>query len=529
MIRFAIFFICYFLSFLSFGQITLLGDVDVSDYPNVAFSIHHANPDVLSESIQVRQAIQDDFILATDVNVVKNVAKVSSENKCVLFLFEYSTHEDKEEQYLTFYSALVSALPEIVSPGDEIKICSFSLKQNDKFLHEVNDNFTDNSNELIRSLNKNLEEEPNYWNKSIGSALYAAIFEGVELLKNHPSVLPKSIVLLSEERKNNPTNLSNSSQSTDLARTNNISINTIKYNRVGTGSYSDATISKLSYGVAHELTPSRMDSKNVKNTKKKSEIIQILRDLFRDIPKRAQGSVFDIKATLPDTLLDGGKKIIKITSSDDIEVTLIPFMGKGNIIRMLFQKHFFVSLLVSIILFVLLIAVIAIVISKHKKSKMLIEAREKEMDEKREDQRTRVESQQKEIDDLRLQDEERVKGEGKLKVKEAKEAEERKRFIEMQNLGQLPMLIMASDNAEQTFTINKSVFWVGRDVSNDLVIQNPNFSKRHFYIMFRDGDYSIYDNKSTNGLKLNGKRISTQTLSNSDVIQIANIEFTFIK
>jgi pSer/pThr/pTyr-binding forkhead associated (FHA) protein len=30
-------------------------------------------------------------------------------------------------------------------------------------------------------------------------------------------------------------------------------------------------------------------------------------------------------------------------------------------------------------------------------------------------------------------------------------------------------------------------------------------------------------------LKLNGKRISTQTLSNSDVIQIANIEFTFIK
>ena len=526
MIRFAIFFICYFLSFLSFGQITLLGDVDVSDYPNVAFSIHHANPDVLSESIQVRQAIQQDFIPA-EVNVVKTVAKVSSENKCVLFLFEYSTHEDKEEQYLTFYSSLVTALPEIVSPGDEIKICSFSLKQNDKFLHEVNDNFTDNSNDLIRSLNKNLKEDPNVWNKHRASALYASIFEGVELLKNHPSVLPKSIVLLSEERNNDLTNLSDSKLSTDLARKNNISINTIKYNRAGTRQYSDATISALSYGVEHELTPSRGDL--LENSKKKSEIIQILRDIFRDIPKRAQGSVFDIYATLPDTLIDGREKTIKITSSDDVEVTLIPFMAKGNIIRMLFQKHFFVSLLVSIILFVLLIAVIAIVISKHKKSKMLIEAREKEMDKKREDQRTRVESQQKEIDDLRLQDEERVKGEGKLKVKAAKEAEERKRFIEMQNLGQLPILIMASDKAEQTFTINKSVFWVGRDVSNDLVIQNPNFSKRHFYIMFRDGDYSIYDNKSTNGLKLNGKRISTQTLSNSDVIQIANIEFTFIK
>jgi hypothetical protein len=99
MVRFFIFFICYFLSGLSFGQITLLGDVDVSDYPNVAFSIHHDHPDVLSESIQVRQAIQDDFILATDVNVVNNVAKVSSENKCVLFLFEYSTHQDKGNNF----------------------------------------------------------------------------------------------------------------------------------------------------------------------------------------------------------------------------------------------------------------------------------------------------------------------------------------------------------------------------------------------------------------------------------------------
>ena len=528
MVRFAIFLLCYSLSVLSFGQITLLGDVDVSDYPNIAFSIKHYNPDVLSESIQVRQSIQDDFILASEINVVKTVANVSSENKCVLFLFEYSNHDDKLEQIRTFYSALVKALPEIVSPGDEIKICSFSLKKpKNKFLHELNDNFSDNTNELIRSLNKNLEQPSNDFNNKRVSALYASIFEGVELLKNHTSDLPKSIVLLSEERNNSYSPPFDSKLSTDLARTNNISINTIKYNSADTHQSSDLSISALSYGVAKELSFSSGDQ--FENSIKKSETIKILRDLFRDIPKRAQGSVFEIKATLPDTLLDGGKKIIKITSSDDIEVTLIPFFGKGNIIRVFFQKHFFVSIFVSIFLSVLLIVLIVIVISKRKKSRMLNEASEKELDKQREDQRTRLESQQKEIDDLRLQDEDRIKGEEKQKVKAAKEAEERKRFNEMQNLGQLPMLMMAGDKEEQTITINKSEFWVGRDASNDLVIQNTNFSKRHFYIMFRDGDYSIYDNNSTNGVKLNGKRISTQTLSNTDVIQIANIEFTFIK
>ena len=520
------FFIFSLLSVLSYGQIDLLGEVDVSDYPNVAFSINHSNPDVLSESIQVRQAMQADFILASEVNVVKTVAKVSSENKCVLFLFEYSTHEDKEEQYLTFYSALVKALPEIVIPGDEIKICSFSLKKpNNKFLHEVNEKFTDNTAELIHALNNNLAQPRNHINKFRTSALYASIFEGVQLLKDHPSILPKSIVLLSEERNNRPTNLSNSILSTDLARTNNISINTIKYNWKGTYQYHDASISSLSYGVARELSRS---TGYFTNSKKKSETIKILRDLFREIPKRALGSVFEIKATLPDTLLDGSKKTIKINSSDDDGVTSISFMGKGNRVMVLFQMHFILSILVSIIVTVLLIVSLFIVVSKRKKNLARKNANEILLKTQRETQRTQLDIQQKELDDLRVQDVDRKIAAEKQNTKDTNEAEERRLFIEMQNLGQLPLLIISGDHQEKTITINKSVFWVGRDSSNDLVINNSNFSKRHFYIRFRDEVYSIYDNSSTNGVRLNGKLISTHTLSDTDVIQIASIKFTFI-
>ena len=168
------------------------------------------------------------------------------------------------------------------------------------------------------------------------------------------------------------------------------------------------------------------------------------------------------------------------------------------------------------------------IVSKRKKNQAQKNANEIQLNTQRETQRTQLDIQQKELDDLRVQDVDRKNAAEKQNIKDTNEAEEKRLFIEMQNLGQLPLLILSGDHQEQTITINKSVFWVGRDASNDLVINNSNFSKRHFYIRFRDEVYSIYDNSSTNGVRLNGKLISTHTLSDTDVIQIASIKFTFI-
>ena len=68
--------------------------------------------------------------------------------------------------------------------------------------------------------------------------------------------------------------------------------------------------------------------------------------------------------------------------------------------------------------------------------------------------------------------------------------------------------------------IEKPIVTIGRDVGNDVRIDNLAVSKKHAQILNLQGTYIIEDLNSTNGTKLNDKSIEKETLKHGDVITI---------
>lgn len=73
----------------------------------------------------------------------------------------------------------------------------------------------------------------------------------------------------------------------------------------------------------------------------------------------------------------------------------------------------------------------------------------------------------------------------------------------------------------ERFPLEKQEIWLGRDPSNDIVIADPEVSRRHARFLQRGGTYAIEDMGSTNGTLVNGEMITTlKMLSHGDVIEL---------
>ncbi len=72
----------------------------------------------------------------------------------------------------------------------------------------------------------------------------------------------------------------------------------------------------------------------------------------------------------------------------------------------------------------------------------------------------------------------------------------------------------------KTIETDKEIITIGRNVKNDIQIDNLSVSKQHARIVKHQGHYFIEDMKSTNGTYLNEKKITKQKLTNNDVITI---------
>jgi pSer/pThr/pTyr-binding forkhead associated (FHA) protein len=72
----------------------------------------------------------------------------------------------------------------------------------------------------------------------------------------------------------------------------------------------------------------------------------------------------------------------------------------------------------------------------------------------------------------------------------------------------------------KTIETDKEIITIGRNVKNDIQIDNLSVSKQHARIVKHQGNYFIEDMKSTNGTYLNEKKITKQKLTNNDVVTI---------
>ena len=80
----------------------------------------------------------------------------------------------------------------------------------------------------------------------------------------------------------------------------------------------------------------------------------------------------------------------------------------------------------------------------------------------------------------------------------------------------------------QMIPLKKRVIRLGRQLDNDIVFHEESVSRFHAEIRFEDGKHVLYDNESTMGTFVNGKKVNQCVLNSGDLISLATIQIMFV-
>jgi predicted component of type VI protein secretion system len=72
---------------------------------------------------------------------------------------------------------------------------------------------------------------------------------------------------------------------------------------------------------------------------------------------------------------------------------------------------------------------------------------------------------------------------------------------------------------------------IGRNPTTDITLLDEGISREHALISFDadSGEHAVEDLQSTNGTKVNGKRIRSSPLADGDEIQVGNTRFQYLR
>lgn len=81
------------------------------------------------------------------------------------------------------------------------------------------------------------------------------------------------------------------------------------------------------------------------------------------------------------------------------------------------------------------------------------------------------------------------------------------------------LVVRSGPNVGNAFPLEKEEMFIGRDLNNDIVINDPEISRRHTRLRLQGASYVVEDMGSTNGTSVNGQRlISPYVLRPGEVI-----------
>lgn len=89
----------------------------------------------------------------------------------------------------------------------------------------------------------------------------------------------------------------------------------------------------------------------------------------------------------------------------------------------------------------------------------------------------------------------------------------------MQGFDGFRLVVRRGPQPNQAYELNKDVITIGRDITNDIVINDPEVSRHHLRFTRTEDGYTIEDLGSTNGTFINGQRITGfRPMNNGDMI-----------
>jgi pSer/pThr/pTyr-binding forkhead associated (FHA) protein len=92
------------------------------------------------------------------------------------------------------------------------------------------------------------------------------------------------------------------------------------------------------------------------------------------------------------------------------------------------------------------------------------------------------------------------------------------RYLGIEDAGEIVLLELTAD-----------VMHIGRSPSADIVLDDSSVSRRHALIARRGEDSVILDDRSLNGISVNGVRVAAAVLANGDRVVVGQVALTFIE
>ncbi len=91
------------------------------------------------------------------------------------------------------------------------------------------------------------------------------------------------------------------------------------------------------------------------------------------------------------------------------------------------------------------------------------------------------------------------------------------------------LIIQNGDFSGTSYSLSGGEVIIGRLPTTDITLLDEGISREHTLILFDDhtGGYVIEDLQSTNGTKVNGRRVRSEQLQDGDEIQIGRTLFLF--
>jgi hypothetical protein len=78
-------------------------------------------------------------------------------------------------------------------------------------------------------------------------------------------------------------------------------------------------------------------------------------------------------------------------------------------------------------------------------------------------------------------------------------------------------------------SLDRPVLHVGRSPSADIVLDHATVSRRHAVLSHEDGRTVLLDDRSRNGVLLNGRRVSRAVLRHGDLIHVGSVAMRYVE
>ena len=89
--------------------------------------------------------------------------------------------------------------------------------------------------------------------------------------------------------------------------------------------------------------------------------------------------------------------------------------------------------------------------------------------------------------------------------------------------------LVINDDSPVVVPLGEGLTRIGRGFSSHIRIEEPTLSRRHAIISRRSGETTILDDRSANGVKVNGERVTSANLRHGDRIELGRALLTFVE